>query len=76
MTAIALLIAGLAIGVFTGGFLMASYTATKITRVQERSQRIVRYWQAEERHWHAIADYYQRGKWPDTGNPPLDQWGG
>jgi hypothetical protein len=76
VSGIALLIAGLAVGVFMGGLLMATYATTKITRAQERMQQIVRYWQAQERYWHAVADYYQQGQLSDMANPPLDQWGG
>lgn len=69
------MIAALAIGLFTGAVLMASYTQTKIARSQERMQRIVRHWQAKEAHMRAEVERLSR-QWPQPADPPMDTWGG
>jgi hypothetical protein len=76
--ALALLIAGLGVGMFSGVLLMAIYIHARVSLAQERMQRIVRYWQAEARaQWtetEAEAEPGQR-PWANVANPPMDPWG-
>jgi len=60
MTAIVLMAAVLASGLFLGCLLTQCYAATAMSRSQERMQRKVRYWQAETASARHAADRLAR----------------
>jgi hypothetical protein len=71
-----LLIAGLAVGMFSGALLTAIYTHAQVSRAQERMQRIVLHWQAEVRAQRAASMESDLRLWTDLANLPMDRWGG
>jgi hypothetical protein len=75
MTVFISMLAALAAGNFTGCLLMAIYTHARVSRSQERMQKIVRYWQADAKRWREEVDRLSR-RWPGVAQPPLDTRGG
>lgn len=75
MTTFLSVVAALATGLFTGWLVATTCAQAKISRSQERMQRLVRHWQATAESSSAEVAYLRRN-WPGADTQPLDTWGG
>jgi hypothetical protein len=63
--------ASLVTGFFLGWLITSIWTYARISRSQQRMQRIVLYWQAEVRRLTAEVEYLTSGPRPGAANPYL-----